>query len=438
MPPIVTLAIKDLRLLCRDRAGLFFTLFFPILFAVFFGTVFSSGHGESRRLDIRIVDEDRTPASAAFIADITSGPEFTVKMESTAKAAEDHVLAGHDVAFIRIPPGFGERQSQLLLSLGGGGEKATVEIGVDPARGAQKAMIHGIMQKYAFSSLGRLFSDPAAMKPQLDMARAQLSLIPGVDPVLRQDLARLFGSIDDVMKHGRTGEDGAPAGPGPRANVFADFMPMDLQFRDVNPPDARPPNSYAVAFPQAAIWGVISCSLAFGISLVVEQQRGTLARLRIAPLRSWQVLLGKALACFTTVCIVCGAMFVIGGLLFGVQVAKPLHLALGIVSVATAFVGAMMLCACAGKTESAAAGIGWSVMMVFALTGGAAVPNVFMPEWVDPISNFSPVKWAIFAMEAGVWRPLPPAQMAMHCGVLIAIGVAGFLIGAWIFQRRAA
>jgi ABC-type transport system involved in cytochrome c biogenesis permease component len=40
MIAIWTLAVKDLRILLRDKAGFFFTFFYPILIAVFMGVIF--------------------------------------------------------------------------------------------------------------------------------------------------------------------------------------------------------------------------------------------------------------------------------------------------------------------------------------------------------------------------------------------------------------
>ena len=49
MNSIVALAIKDLRLLFRDKVGFFFTCFFPLLYCIFFGVIFSQmGKGAER------------------------------------------------------------------------------------------------------------------------------------------------------------------------------------------------------------------------------------------------------------------------------------------------------------------------------------------------------------------------------------------------------
>jgi ABC-2 type transport system permease protein len=42
MKPILAMAIKDLRLLLRDRTGFFVTFVFPLVYAVFFGIIFKS------------------------------------------------------------------------------------------------------------------------------------------------------------------------------------------------------------------------------------------------------------------------------------------------------------------------------------------------------------------------------------------------------------
>ena len=41
------LAVKDLRILLRDKAGFFFTFIYPVLIAVFMGVIFSGGGGAS-------------------------------------------------------------------------------------------------------------------------------------------------------------------------------------------------------------------------------------------------------------------------------------------------------------------------------------------------------------------------------------------------------
>ena len=94
----------------------------------------------------------------------------------------------------------------------------------------------------------------------------------------------------------------------------------------------------------------------------------------------------------------------------------------------------MMMLSTVGKTDAAAAGIGWAVMIVFAMFGGAMIPLFLMQGWMVTLSHASPVKWSILAMEGAIWRGFTPAEMLLPCGILLAVGVAGFGVGARLFD----
>lgn len=60
MRPILTLALKDIKLILRDKAGLFWIIGFPLLMALFFGAIFGGSGGSSvSSVEIAIVDEDK-------------------------------------------------------------------------------------------------------------------------------------------------------------------------------------------------------------------------------------------------------------------------------------------------------------------------------------------------------------------------------------------
>src|SRR5215831_5624894 len=82
MGAVIALAKKDLRLLSRDRMDLFFTFVFPLFIAVLFGLIFAgaganAGEGGSK-IPIALVDEDGTPASAAFAGRLAHAEELSV------------------------------------------------------------------------------------------------------------------------------------------------------------------------------------------------------------------------------------------------------------------------------------------------------------------------------------------------------------------------
>jgi len=195
-----------------------------------------------------------------------------------------------------------------------------------------------------------------------------------------------------------------------------------------------PNNVYAVAFPQGMTWGVLGCTAAFGLSLVVERNRGTLTRLLVAPITRAQVLAGKAGACFATSLLLGITLFAISWILFGVRPHSLGLLLMALLSVSIAFVGIMMFLSVWGETEQAASGIIWTVLLGMSMLGGGMVPRFFMPSSLQHLSDLSPIRWAILAMDGAVWRSFTFAQMVQPCGILIAIGLFCFAFGVAKFR----
>ena len=69
MRQIIALAKKDLRLMPRDKGGMFFTFAWPIVLMVLFGFAFGGrGPGDgAAKIRLAVVDEDRSPAAADAI-----------------------------------------------------------------------------------------------------------------------------------------------------------------------------------------------------------------------------------------------------------------------------------------------------------------------------------------------------------------------------------
>ena len=64
---VLTMAMKDLRLMSRDWLGMFFIIGFPIVMGLFFGQVMGPFDTKRASLNIAVVDEDNTPMSAQFV-----------------------------------------------------------------------------------------------------------------------------------------------------------------------------------------------------------------------------------------------------------------------------------------------------------------------------------------------------------------------------------
>ena len=410
MNKIIALALKDLRLMPRNRGGLFFTFVWPILVTVLFGIMFGGqGNGQQSKVRIAVVDQDNSDGSRAFLTKLEESFELSPMTPADAEAA---VRRGQRTGFIVVKPGFGEASNRMFY-----GTPKEIEVGVDPARQAEAAMIEGLLMKHAASDMQKVFTDPQASTEMVDKALGEMKEAP---PDQVAPVQRFLGELKTFM--------GTPQSQGPPGSAQGEWQPLKITKKDVARVYEGPRNPFDITFPQGVIWGLIGCMMTFGISLVTERTHGTLVRLRMAPLTNAQILGGKALACFLSIMFV-EVLLLAVALGFGVRPTSYAMLALAGLSAAICFVGFMMLVAGLGKSEQAASGAAWAMLMPLAMIGGAMVPTFIMPAWIQSISFISPIRWTMLAIEGGVWRQFSIGEMALPCAILITIGIACFAVG---------
>lgn len=394
MREIIALAAKDVRLLVRDKAGFFFTFFFPLLLAIFFGTIFS-GDDNSSAISILVVDEDQTEQSQKFIAALDGSVELDIELSAREDAIEK-VRLGQKVAYIVVKEGFGTARERVFW-----GDPPAVELGVDPARRAEAGMLTGILTKYAAEGLKDVFNNRTTMRKQTEPD----------------------SFVGDTKESSR--------------GNFRGFEPILIEKVEIIRERKGPPNAFSISFPQGVMWGIIACAATFSVSLVSERTRGTLVRLRTAPIAHLQILAGKALACFITTVSVSVLLLIIATVFFSVRAASVSLLGLSIFVISFGFVGIMMFLSVLGKTEQAASGIGWGIMLVMAMLGGGMIPLFIMPAWMQAISHISPVKWGILALEGAIWRDFTIREMLLPWAILLSVGAIFFTIGVKAFRWTA-
>ena len=428
MSAIATLAAKDLKLLWRDRGGLFFTFLFPLIYAVFFGSIFNNlgGDYKSRPVPVFVVDEDSTEGSAALLTLLGSSGEMEVE-QTTREKGLDLVRHGRRPVCIIIPRGFGEARAKMFS-----GQPITLQIAADPARAAESGMVSGLLNKYLFLGMKDAFTDPRQLQEQVRQARAVLEGEHEIDPAYASALNVLFNGLD-VFARTLPAPDTQPTSA-PAAGP--DWEPVRLEKIDLSVERDGPRNFYSVSFPQGMIWGILGCTASFGVGLVMERNRGTLRRIHTTPVTPASILAARSLACLLTILAVCTLLLLFGWLAFEIVPNSLGLLAIAVVCVGVAFVGLMMLLSNFGKNENSASGLCWGILTLLAMIGGGMVPMYVMPTWMQQIGSASPVKWAIIAVEGALWREFTLAEMVRPCTYLIAFGAGTFAAGAILAARR--
>ncbi len=422
---LLHLAVKDLRLLWRDKLGLFWVVGFPLIMALFFGSIYGGGGGDTAAMPIAVVDEDLSAGSRLFTSKLEASDALEVQ-SLNLETAKTGVRKGNLVAFVHLEKGFGD--SFALF----GGENAPFEVGIDPARRAESGYLQGVLMQASFETLQGRFADPAAMRAKVQSGIANLSKEDATSPPdpQRDVLKGFLGSLDQFL-----------------GSVDTDTYKQGLSFGgasggvrtvSVAREETEPKSAFEISFPAAVTWGLLGCTAAFALSLVRERLSGTLLRLRLAPLSHAQVLAGKGLACFITCASATSLMLLLGHLMFHVRVPSVPLLALAVASSAWCFVGIMMLLSTAGRTIHAVSGIGWGCFVVMEMLGGGMVPLINMPKWMLTLSHFSPVKWAILSMEGAIWRGFSLTEMLLPCGILVGVGAITFALGVIVMSRSKA
>nr|ANY58047.1 ABC transporter [uncultured bacterium] len=363
------IAAKDLLLLARDRAALFWIGAFPVLFALFLAAILE---GFSTRtevaLKVAVTDLDRSPVSAEYIARLERDENLDLR-RAPHEQARALLRAGQVDGVVLVLPGFGQRADWYAS----GREALRVES--DPSRAREAQTLAGML------------------------------LEQGIESAIELDLMA-----------------------DPRKSVRV--VPL--------PSLSRKPSSAELVTPAAILWAVLGCAAAFSVSLAAERRRGTLRRMRALPLSNFEVLAGKALACWTTCMASASLLLAIAVLGFRVHFDQGLAVLLVCAALSLCFTGVMATLSTFGTDERSVAGAGWATLLVLGMLGGVMAPRMIMPVWLEQAGAYSPVRWGLVALEHALWRGGPAFAWVGPSMLLVMVGLALIAFGSLVLKRSAA
>ncbi len=423
----LVLALKDLRLLSRDRAAAFFTFVFPLAIALFFGYVFSGTTAEPMRVAAFV--ESASPAADTLVRALSEDGAFVLNRVESREDGERLVRSGTAAALVVVPASYAEGVDGMLTGAG-----PHLGLVVDPSRRAEGSMLVGKVHEVGFRTVLSSMADPAQFGRALDRMEASLkaSDMSASDQfAIRAALGRARSMAAQSSKDAGTARASGVSG----ASGMSGWKPVSVDVTELAMRPGIPANSFAISFTQGVAWALFGAVLAFGSGIAEERQRGTLVRLRVSPMSPNGILMGKALACFLT-CMATEWLLVFFGIaFFHVAVSSWVAMAVVVAVTAFGFSGLMMLLAAGFRTEGGTQGAGRAVLLVLAMVGGGTVPLVFMPPFLRAASNISPFKWAVMAAEGATWRNWGPDELWMPLAVLAAIGAVGLTAGTALVRR---
>jgi ABC-2 type transport system permease protein len=221
--------------------------------------------------------------------------------------------------------------------------------------------------------------------------------------------------------------------------------PVPYQNIDGSGPLRRGAHRYQVLVPSYTVMFAFFLVVTVGWVFVAERRQGTLKRLRVAPVRRRDILLGKLVPYFLlsigqgAVLLLCGKLF------FGMRWGpddwplwqQVLLLTPVIFATSLAAMGLALLVAAVSRSELQVALYGAIPVLVLALIGGCMLPREWMPEQTQELSLLTPHGWALNAYRelldvAGAEPNLK--IVGQSSAALIGFGL-GFVLLAGLFLR---
>ncbi len=405
----LTITLKDLRLLIRDRRALVILVALPMVIIAIVGS--STGRlrsdREQRRLGliIEFADFSHSPISerlSGFLAGYenvmmraVSPPDDTPQ---TLQRLSEEPPNGQTDARIVVGPKF----EPILNSL----SRADLTA---PETGPLKEGFQALDIRIKRNDL----ADP--LTEGLVKAILRLALQDAMLPLVAEKLPVFRGAarnsvVPEPWEHSEAGRATAK----PDVRVYQFLIP-----------------SYTVLF----VFFLVNI---MGRSFIAERDLGTLRRLRISPIKPGSILLGKTLPFLVMSLMQTSILMISGRILFGMSWGPTPWLIAPIMlctSLAATTLGLLFSTLC--KTESQVSSFGNLIVLSSAGISGCLVPRAWMPELSQKISLCTPHAWALDAYSELLTRDAPNMSIiGTSCGVLLTFSTVFFIGGLLRFRAE--
>jgi ABC-2 type transport system permease protein len=407
---ILTLALKDLKEIIRDRKAAIFLVFMPLLFTLFFGFFFKAE--EPRRTGgyrVGWYDSDKEGNLSACLHGLLEASEsinFVGLEDKNRDLADQLVHDGKLAAVLLIPRGFSASLTEGRLD-------EAQKLSLIAARGtpAGQAAITAVE-----SAVKRLTG-------ALEISRLSLDELEKQKPVA-DGQARV-----DLLKEGL--ELALEAWKEPAITVRTEAAVK----AEAAASQKKLVGGYNQASPgiivQFAIFGLISSASV----LVLERRSRALQRLLATPISRTEIIAGHTLAMFVIVLVLQVILIGVGQLMLGVNYLRaPAATLLMMVTLAFWSASLGLLISAVSKNEQQVVMFSLIAMFLFSALGGAWFPLETAGRSFARVGHFMPTAWAMDGFQNIVVRGLGFSSILLPAAVLICSAVLFFVLAVWRFR----
>ena len=346
------IAAKDLKIVMRDRNALLMLFFIPMVIISVAGLALG-GESDDIEIDVLIVDLDNDEVSRGLVEFLEEIDILNVDMESNEFAARDMVKNKEYGSLIIIPLGF----TESVMT----GQDTGLLIIVNPTEESFNTVVEKIVEGYA----SRISTNVVVVKT----ASAY-----GIPAHTEEQILEIVDTAEEFVQP-------------PPVDVIIESTTSNLV-------DFSPFTQYVPGF--AVMFLLFTAVQSGAISLIKEQEAGTLRRLVTAPISKAEIIGGKITSTFIRGFVQLTVLIYFGHVVFDLDLGSDiLALFVLIAAVTMASTGLGLLVAVHVKTVDQADSVSLLLVMIMSAIGGSWWPLSVQPQFMQDMAHFTITAWAM-------------------------------------------
>lgn len=379
MHKLLASAYKEFLLLTRDVGGISILFIMPLVLIVTITLIQDSSFQSisESKIPILLVDNDKGSVSETIVKGLNDSNIFEVIKLEKEDEAQNLVFKGSNQLAIIIPK---DLSSDLERKINQNVEGILSKFGLEEKE--------NLLEESFTAKEVKLYFDPATQFAFKNSVKNEIDKM--ISKIETQSIYKAFQEqiTDD-----------------PTESIFE--TENFISFKEIlpkNDDEVIVPNSVQHNVPAWTLFAIFFIIVPLSINMVKEKSQGTFVRLRTNPVSYFTVLGGKTVVYLCVCLIQFVLMLLIGVYLFPaiglptLDVSGKLPLLFVVAFFAgLAAIGLGLLLGTIAKTPEQSAPFGATFVVILAALGGVWVPVFVMPQFMQALSNISPMNWGLNA-----------------------------------------
>lgn len=399
---LLNIALKDVKIVSRDKMALLILLAMPFILMTIMGMalggLFSKGP-ELSKIDVAVVNYDKGKLSEDFIEEILKGDELSKLLdvkEMDKKRAMNLVRIGDISSVIIIPSDF---TSQIMKN-----KSTEMRVYGDPGQEIRAFIVRSITNTYTnkvssiMVGVNTGWESLTKLGKKTNLTEIAMYIPSMINEMIEKD-------VEDLVK---------------------------IEEENTSQKESLSSMQYYAAGMSTMF---ILFSAMFGAdSIIKERDDKTLARLLSSPIKKHSVMGGKLLGIFIIGILQFASYITATILIFNVNWGRStIGLVLLPISTVFATTGMTIFIASIAKTRNAIGGISQIFIQSMSALGGSMFPTSLLPPWLRFFSNFTINKWSMDGF-LSLMTGGEVISISKSITVLLTIALVFFILGIWKFS----